>query len=353
LNALLRFSAIFSGVVLLALVSGCAAVRSPEPVWTDSNVDLVWPEPPATPRLRYLRTLTGPADFREQGQGGRLFRWLTGEKEQGLPLLNPYGVAADGGGRVWVADFGVRAVHAFDLSRRRVDYITSAGKEPFLSPVGVAYDAASGRLYVSDSALGKVFAFDDAGNLLRTVEPPGGYGRPAGLTTDASGKLYVADVLKGRIEVFSAAGDHLRSLGRAGTAAGEFNRPTNVSVDGAGRIFVTDSMNFRIGVLGPDGEPLATIGEIGDVPGTFARPRGVAVDSEGHVYVADAAFDNVQIFDRTGQLLLYFGDMGDGAGSFNLPAGLFIDRKDRLYVVDTFNHRVQIFQYLRGGEGGR
>lgn len=330
----------------MAFLPGCASVRPVDRDWADPQVDLVWPGSPAEPRIRFLRAITGPADFHDESQTGRFFRWIVGEKKQQIQLNFPYGVAADGEGKVWVTDTGSRIVHVFDLVRNRVDYLANAGNEPFLSPIGVTVDSGRRRLYVSDSVLKKVFLFDHEGSFLGFRQPPGGFGRPAGLATDTEGNLYVVDVLKGEVEVFSAAGDYLRSIGSTQTSDGKFNRPSNVFVDGSGRVFVTDSMNFRVEIIGSQGEPLGTIGQLGDVPGAFARPRGVAVDSEGHVYVADAAFDNLQIFDAAGRLLLYFGGLGRGPGKFNLPAGLYFDRNDRLYVVDAFNHRVQIFQYL-------
>lgn len=341
-----RLSRIGCCLALAAVLSGCAAARLPEVSWQDPGVDLVWPKPPETPRIRFLRTIE-PDDFVEQGRGRQLFRWISGEKEQVFPLVTPYGVAADGRGMVWVADRGLRAVHAFNLVRQRVDYIAAVGGEPLSSPVDVAVDVEAGRLYISDSALQKVFAVDYRGNLLGVREAPGGFGRPGGLACDAQGNLYAVDVLKGTVEMFTRDGTHLKTLRSAVDPKKGFNGPTNVAVDTAGRIFVGDSMNFRVEVFGPQGESLGTIGDIGDVPGTFARPRGVAVDSQSHVYVADAAFDNIQVFDLQGNLLLYFGEGGEGKGEFSLPAGLFFDHDDRLYVVDAHNHRIQVYQYLR------
>lgn len=338
-------AAVCGGVVLLTILSGCTAVRPADVVWAEPGVSLVWPEPPETPRIRFLRTLDAGSFVRREDRAGRLFRWMTGENDQALPLVSPYGVVADGDGRVWVADGQLGVVHLFDLARQKTTYVTSAGKEPFTAPAGVAFDGGRDWLYVSDAVQRKVYVVGPEGELVGTREPPGGFGRPAGLATDAQGRLYVVDVPKGRVEVFSREGEHLKTM-KSAVPGGRFNLPSNVAVDGSGRIFVTDSMNFRIEVFAPDGSPLGTIGQIGDVPGSFARPRGVAVDSQGHVYVADAAFDNIQIFDVAGRLLLYIGGPGSAPGMFNLPAGLFFDRHDRLYVADSYNHRIQIFQYL-------
>jgi DNA-binding beta-propeller fold protein YncE len=351
---------IFCGVLLLALLSGCTSGRKAEVVWAAPGVDRSWPEPPQEPRIRLLRTVS-PADFAqsEGGKGKQLLRWITGEKAQLLPLAAPYGVAADGAGRIWVADTSQGVVHLFDLGRQRIEYLTVAGEEPLVMPVGVAYDAAAGILYVSDSQLKQVFAFDERGRVTGTRAPARGFGRPAGLAIDGRGNLYVVDVTERRVEVFSREGAHLRSIvstrpqesgGETPTGVVGFNLPSNVALGRDGRVYVTDSMNFRIEMFDPEGNSLGTIGQIGDVPGTFARPRGVAVDSAGHVYVADAAFDNIQIFDSAGRLLLVFGKPGTAPGEFNLPAGLFFDAEDRLYVADAFNQRIQVFQYLGGAD---
>jgi DNA-binding beta-propeller fold protein YncE len=337
--------------VLVLLVVGCVFGRPAEVVWSDPAVSLVWPDPPETPRIRFLRSFGDPGevDIKEE-KSGRVLRWLTGESTDRLPLLSAYGITADGSGRVWVTDAGAGMVHAFDLARNKVDYLTGSRDMPFASPVGIAVDPSIERLYVADSGLGKVLVLDYWGNLLGTRQPPAGFGRPGGLACDAQGNLYAVDVLKGTVEIFSREGVHRRSLGSAAASDGRFNRPSNVFVDRQGRIFVSDAMNFHIEMFTADGASLGTIGSLGDVPGTFSRPRGVAVDSEGHVYVADAAFDNIQIFDPAGKLLLYFGGPGKSPGNFNLPAGLFFDAEDRLYVVDSYNRRIQVFQYLAAGK---
>ena len=327
-------------ILCLAFSAGCVArgegLFQPDPAQAQ-----VWPLPPDTPRIRYFRTINGPEDFRREGRPSRLMRWVVGEGETELRLRAPYGVTADGEGRVWVADPEAHAVHVYDLPERQADYLLTAGEQMLSSPVGVAYDPERKWLYVSDTGLNQVFVLDRKGRLVGTRAPGGGFNRPAGMALDSSGKLYVADALTGRIEIFSPEGEHLRGFGE-----GTLYRPANLAVDAAGLVYVVDALNFRIVVFTPEGEVRATIGAIGDGPGSFARPRGVAVDSQGHIYVSDAAFDNVQIFDMAGNLLLFWGGAGKEPGKFNMPAGLFFDGEDRLYVADMYNRRIQIFEYL-------
>lgn len=336
------------GILLAALlgVSGCSLAPA-APTWRNPAVDLVWPKAPAAPRIRFLRILDEQnlhAGHEKPGSG--LFTWLLGKQQSGLSMVSPYGVAADGEGRVWVADPGSHSVHLFDLRRQKLEDWTQAGPAPLDSPVGVAVDLARQRVFVSDSVARRVAVFDLAGKWQQDLQPSQPFQRPAGLAVSPAGNVYVVDVLGDRVEEFSAQLQPLRSLVGHDPDGGGFNRPSAVAVADDGRVFVLDGMNFRVVVEDAQGRFSGTIGQLGDGPGTFARPRGLALDSKGHVYVADAAFDNIQVFDSTGNLLTYFGQPGKGDGQFCLPAGLFIDPENRIYAVDSCNSRVQIFQYL-------
>ena len=334
-------------VITLAFTTGCTLVSAPEVQWVDTTTHLQWPAPPDKARIIYLRDFKGAANVEKTASAPKFFTWLTGERDKKLPFIAPYGVAADGFGRIWVADMGIRGVHQFDLAKGKVSYISYAGTVPLVTPAGVAIDLKRQRLYLSDTTLAKVFLFDLEGRFLKELDAPDNFGRPAGLAVDKSGQLYVVDAKKNRLSIFSPEGELLRTITSSTLPELTFNTPSNVAVNTQGQIFVVDSMNFRVEFFSTEGESLGTIGSIGDGPGYLARPRGIAIDGDGHIYVADATFDNVQVFDSSGKLLLHFGQSGkQKAGEFSLPAGMTFDQHNRLYVVDSFNQRLQIFEYL-------
>jgi len=337
---------LFIAVVCFVVLAACAKPIMQTTDWQDPSLDQVWPEAPAAPRIKLLRVVGTLSDLKGENKSERFFDWLLGSKNDTLPLIAPYGICADGAGKVWVADTGGGAIHVYDLARKEIDYIVQAGKTGLVSPIGLAVDLARNRLYVSDGVLNQVFIFDLNGKFVGNIDYPPGFGRPAGLAVSLTGDLYVADVLSGKIEQFTSTGKHLLSIESAAARNGLFNRPTNIAVDFDGNLYVSDSLNFRIVVQSAAGDLIKVIGEIGDGPGSLARPRGVALDSDGHIYVVDAAFDNVQIFDLAGQLLLYFGQPGKKGGGFCLPAGIFIDQNDRIYVAESCNGRFQILEYL-------
>jgi DNA-binding beta-propeller fold protein YncE len=336
----------FITVLLLFFLSACAKPMMQPTDWHDPLLTKVWPKAPATPRIKLLRVVGSLSDLRSEDRSGRFFKWLFGSSDNILPLVSPYGICADGDGRIWLADPGGGAVHVYDLAGKTIDYIVQAGDRRLISPIGVAVDIGRQRLYVSDGAQKEVFVFDLEGTFVETLDYSYGFGRPAGMAVSLTGDLYVADVLKGKIIQFSPEGVHLYTIGSAAAKDRLFNRPTAVAVDADGNVYVSDSLNFRIVVQSAAGELIQVIGEIGDAPGSLSRPRGVALDSKGHIYIVDAAFDNIQIFDLTGQLLLDFGKPGKSGGEFCLPAGIFIDKNNRIYVAESCNGRFQIFEYL-------
>lgn len=330
----------------LLFTAGCAASPPAEGPAQPAAL-LVWPQPPAEARIRYVRSLSGPHDAGIQKSFfGRLAETLFGRTEEFL--IRPTGVA-ERNGVLYVADPGAQAVWIFDVPDQRVAKVDRVGRTTLASPVAVAV-GRDGEVFVTDSALGKVFLLDRKGKLLRTAAE-NGLERPAGLAYDeATGRLYVADSLAHRIVAYAADGTRVLAWGKRGNGDGEFNHPTHLALDPSGSLLVTDSLNFRIQAFDRDGRFLWKMGRQGDGSGDFAGPKGVAMDSGGHLYVVDALFDAVQIFERDGTFLLAFGERGVRPGQFWLPGGIFIGRADRIYVADPYNQRVQIFDFLGGSQ---
>lgn len=310
----------------------------------------VWPPPPQTARIRYLKTIADLEDI-EQGKGffRRLWEFIRGP--EAVDMRKPMALVVDKNERLFVADPAAKVLHVFDQKRGRYHALQGDDRERFELPIALALDADN-TLYLADGGRRRVLAMNGDGDLLRSYGDKGKLLRPTAVAVDDKRqRLYVVDTPSHDIKVFDLRSTKLlKVIGQRGTEAGQFNYPSHISVDGGGRLYVTDALNGRIQVLGPEGEFLYSVGQQGDGSGDFDIPKGNAVDSEGHLYVADAAFDVIQIFNRKGELLLYFGSSGQGRAQFWMPTGLFIDHLDRIYVADSYNKRVQVFQYLKGGD---
>lgn len=320
--------------VLVVLLGGSRASAA------ETNVT-AWPPPPAEPYIVYERQITAPADIGVRPSFfSRVADTLTGTKSTAQRLIKPFGLSVDVTGNLVIADTGAGTVCYLDLARKKWSSWSAINGEAFSSPVAAVH--AAGTFFVADSALGKVFAFDEKGKA--RFEITNGLGRPVGLAL-ANERLLVVDAQLHQVSIFTLRGEFVSTFGKRGAGEGEFNFPTHISTDRRGRIYVTDSLNYRIQIFDADGKFFRSFGKAGDGPGRFSRPKGVAVDSAGHVYVVDADFSNVQIFNEQGRLLLDVGEPGQAAGKFWLPNAIAINSQNEIFIADAYNHRVQVLRY--------
>jgi DNA-binding beta-propeller fold protein YncE len=334
----------FAVLGLCSLVAmACATPEAPRRM-----IERVWPEPPLTPRIRFLGVL-GSDPGSEKSGGGGLTRVLFGTEEP-RRLAQPMGIAwSSAGRRAYVTDYAERAVFVFDPERQRLERFGGFALE-LASPLGIAVDGQD-RVYLVDSTPRRILVFDHDGKLQRTITHAT-LERPTGIAVDAArGRVYVADSARlgspnHRIVVFDLEGKHLFAFGARGWEHGQFFFPTFLALDREGRLYVADTLNGRVQVFAADGRYLHTIGGPGDTPGTFDKPKAVALDSFGNVYVTDSASSNVQIFNRQGDPLLVFGERGRDEGRLVNPTGIAIDGDNRIYVADAFNGRINIYQLI-------
>jgi len=334
----------FRSLLIVSLValaaSGCGTPPPLGAAGQSAAQAPVWPKPPEQPRIRYLRSVSGPEDL---GIERSFLRRIVDFMSAGGPghFIRPTGVA-EHDGVLYVADPGARVLWILDPGRERFVKLAQIGEQALVSPVAVAV-RPDGAVFLADSGLKKVYLLDRGGRLLR-IAAQEGLARPAGLAYDPVREwLYVADSANQRIDVYAPNGTLVRRWGRNGRRDGEFNYPTYLALDASGTLLVTDALNFRVQAFDRDGRFRWKLGRHGDGSGDFAAPKGVAVDGEGRLYVVDALFDAVQIFGPDGKLLLGFGEQGTRAGQFWLPGGIFITSRQEIYVADAYNQRVQVF----------
>ncbi|TAN61228.1 6-bladed beta-propeller [bacterium] len=314
---------------------GCAAKPLP---------DLVWPDAPDTPRIKFIKNLQGGAEFKQSSILENIFLG----QDMASALKKPMSVHIDKDGKIFVTDTALGDIMIFDSVNKNTTSLGALGVRGIAKPIGIATDSATGKIYFTDSSSNKVFAINPDGSLIDNPEAPEPFKQPSGITVDsANRKLYVSDTQNHTIKVFDLETlKYVSTIGSRGKEEGQFNFPSHLTIDGKGKLYVTDTMNGRIQIFDNEGKFLKAFGELGDAPGMFARPKGVAVDSEGHIYVVDAAFNNVQVFDEEGHVLMHFAGYGPGRGQLILPAGVAVDKDDYIYVVDSWNRRVSVFEFL-------
>jgi len=333
-------------VLLLCFVLLACSGQTKDTSQQAETVKPVWPKPPAQPRIEFVQNITKPEDVGIMpGFWSRLASIFVGKRE--VRLIRPTSVVATTDEVLYVADPGLKSVHRLDIGEERHDLLQPADDQTFRSPVSLAIDAQN-RVYISDSALNKIFMLDKSSDHAIPFRTEVELQQPTGLAFDpVRGRLYVVNTRAHQVLAFDPDGKLLFSFGMRGAGAGQFNYPTQIWCDAStGDLWVTDSLNFRVQRFTSDGEFISTFSGVGDATGNLPRPKGVATDRSGHIYIVDALLNTLQIFSKQGKLLLYLGEQGRGIGQFWLPIGIFIDADDRIYVADSFNNRVQVFRYL-------
>lgn len=351
------FGFLFSGAIV-AILAACAGTPDKKEA-APRNIQTYWPNPPDQPRFVFEYLLRDSKSIPGKETDTDAMRRLALGDDIVIALKKPYGVAARRG-RIYVSDTEARAIHVFDVPRRKFFSFGLRFEGTLKKPLGLAADQR-GRVYVADASRQQVVVFDSMGLFLMTVGNPAELERPTSVAVDQGGeRIYVVDTGgvesdNHRIVVYDRHGAKLFSFGTRGQRAGEFNLPVDAAVAPDGTLYVLDAGNFRVQAFDPMGKPLRSFGEVGAGFGQFSRPRGIGVDTAGNVYVTDATFGNVQIFNANGALLMPLGGRGgsDGPATYRLPAGVTSDETGRLYVVDQYFSKVEVFRSLSDEEGKR
>lgn len=295
----------------------------------------------------------------------------------------PSGVASDGAGNLFVADYGNHTIRKIVIATGAVttlagmagingaqDGLGTAAR--FAYPWGVAVDGV-GHLYVADTANHTVRKIVIASGEVTTLAGSAGIvAHKDGVGTAArffearglayhDGALYVTeregnDIRKVVIasgEVTTLAGTPAASGNRDGKSTeAQFNKPHGVTVGKSGDLFVADTFNHAIRKV------VASTGEVSLIAGSYAQtgivdrigaqarfhaPRGVASDGAGNLYVTDFLNQSIRkVVVGSGLVTTLAGQAtqegnADGSAapaSFSSLAGIALDPTGNLLVSD-------------------
>ena len=306
-------------------------------------------------RIRVVNVAAGPGATiaTVAGSGGGGFGGDGGLATAAV-LGNPFFIAIDVGGNLYIGDRGNSRVRKVDATTQRVT--TIAG--------GFAPDANDGGPAT-------------VANILN----------PAGLALDALGNLFLAENFANRIRrVDSATGAITRIAGTGvagfspdGTpAAGALlNGPQGIAVDRLLNLYIAESGNFRVRKV--DGSGILTTvagsgvpGSSGDGgPATQAKLdtfRNVALDAAGNLWIADSGNHKIRFVNLSAAPVTVTGQVvspgkiitvvGTGTGGssgdngpasvarINLPIGLAFDKSGNLFLSES--NRVRFVNLTTG-----
>ncbi|MCX6874734.1 MAG: choice-of-anchor D domain-containing protein, partial [Verrucomicrobia bacterium] len=306
---------------------------------------------------------------------------------------NPAGISAEGSGNLYVADGSNNTIRKITASGvvttlagspgqwGHVDGTGSAAR--FLSPEGIAVDG-SGNLYVADwgtctirkvTPAGMVTTLAGSHEQVGSADGAGGVATfyyPKGIAVDTSGNLYVADYYNCTIRkvtpsgvVTTLAGSPGRGACADGTgSAARFYYPSGIAVDDSGNLYVVE-LGCTIRKVTPSGVVTTLAGSFnqsGSADGTgnaarFMKPEGIAGDGRGNLYVADTGNHTIRKVTPSGLVTTIGGRAGQGSGNdgigtaarFSHPEGITVTTSGLIYVADTENNRIVVGTPLAPG----
>ncbi len=286
----------------------------------------------------------------------------------------PAGVAVDGSGNIYIADYGNSYIRVMTPSGA-VSNFTGG----FFGPTGVAVDAT--YVYVADTPSNVVYRVPIstkvsavyAGNSSHSGSANGTgtaaqFWAPGLLAIDSSSNLYVPEINNNsvrRIDSSAAVTTVAGAIGSAdgaGTAA-RMDGPRDLAFDTTGNLYVADEFNNTIRklVYASGTWTVSTLagtpGVYGSADGTgaaaqFSNPSGITtytLSGTTTVYVADSLNNTIRAITPAGVVSTLAGTAGspgnaDGTGAtarFRSPRGIVTDGAGNLYVADSSNHTIR------------
>ncbi len=197
----------------------------------------------------------------------------------GARFSSPSGVAVDASGNVYVADFGNNRIRKITPGGVVTTFAGSgtAGNADgngtaaqFRNPYGVAVDA-SGNVYVADYQNHAIRVITPSGDVTTLAGSTQGFAdgtgtaarfsNPSSVAIAPSGNIIVVDqgnstireVTPAGVVTALAGGNGLNGFANGTGTVARFNNPIGLAIDGAGNITLGDQSNNRIRVITPSG----------------------------------------------------------------------------------------------------
>lgn len=354
------------------------------------NLDIGSDNTPATSSLSltipyYISTIAGNGATFFAGDGGQA---------TSATLNQPYGVAADGAGNLYIGDqqnHRVRKVwwdgHITTLAGNGTATYNGDGIQATAAslkyPYAVLPDAA-GNVYVADCNNLRIRKISTTG-IITTVAGNGtdafagdngqavnaSISYPHGIALDAAGNLYIADCFNHRVRKVSTGGVITTIAGNGATGfSGDGGQavnaslyyPTSIAFDSAGNCFISDCFNGRIRKVAPSGI-ISTIagngatsysGDGGQATSAgIYHPYGIAFDASDNLIISDSLNNRIRRVSSNGIISTIAGNGATGFGgnggratsaSMNNNRAISLDPAGNIYVADFLNHCIRKLQ---------
>ena len=279
-----------------------------------------------------ITTVAGTDKFGYGGDGGQA---------TSATLYQPYGVALDTNGNIFIADSQNHRIRKITISTGLITKVAGDGNNAFTkdniaatssslnNPRDVAVDP-SGNMFIADTNNDRIRKVTASTGIITTIAGSDftAIGTssavatkyylffPFGVTLDTAGNVYIAGSLDssifkvtvstGNISIVAGTGPY--PTGKSGyngddilATTAQLNQPTKVVFDASGNMYISDSYNYRIRKVTASTGIISTVagtgsfsvdrdnGEGGLATSASILPAGgMAIDTAGNLFYADA-----------------------------------------------------------------
>jgi streptogramin lyase len=336
----------------------------------------------------YITTIAGTGTLGYSGDNGQAIT---------ATFNNPYGIALDSIGNVYVADTVNNVIRKIDVSTGIITKFAGGNPPPLTSPNGDGYAAidsviysprsiafdAFGDMYIAEAASHRIRKIDTTTGIITTIAGTGvdGYtgdgglainatmGTPSGLCVDSMDNVYFADIKYNSVRKIDLFTGFITKVAGRGVVLGDggaataalLSQPYGIDVDSRNNIYITEFAGHRVRKVNATSGIITTIvgtgspGYTGDGgPSTLAtvkNPSDICVDSDDNIYIADTFNYRIRRIDGISKQTTTFAGTGgypgatrfDGDGGLAVNAavggvfGICLDSSGNIYTAGASN----------------
>jgi sugar lactone lactonase YvrE len=268
-----------------------------------------------------------------------------------LPLSDPYQVALDSAGNMYVGDYtgsNVTKIPAGGGSATVVS-LGTPGSIPVDNITGVAVDGA-GNLYIGDHQNSRILVVTPSGVVsvlnISGLSPMLGF--PTALAFDASGTLYIADFTNGRIvevstiKVTGSTSTGIGTVINTGSYSFEGSTLTGMTIDLQGTIYAAARTQNNSSIIKVTASGVASAVAIpNNITPAINNPQGVTADGMGNLYIVDTTNNRIVKITTAGVAsVVSLNGLPSPSSLGSLVFGATVDPYGNLYIPDWSNGRI-------------